>query len=51
MEGPADTLSYFIAGYVVIFSIMLVYLTSLIVRYRNLRQEEEVLMTMEEKDS
>lgn len=43
MEGPANTLNYMIAGYAVIFGVMLIYLASLVVRWRNLRQEEEIL--------
>jgi len=46
--GPADTLGYMIAGYVVIFGSMLLYLISLIVRRRNLTQDLEVLQEMDE---
>ncbi len=49
MEGPANTVSYFTAGYVVIFGTMLVYLVSLIVRWRNLRQDEKLLQELEKK--
>ena len=42
-EAPANTNVYFIAGYAVIFGTMLIYLISLIVRRRNLRQEYELL--------
>lgn len=49
MEGPADTLSYMIAGYAVIFGIMIVYLASLIIRWRNLRQDEELLEQLDKK--
>lgn len=49
MEGPADTLSYMIAGYGVIFGIMLVYLASLVIRWRNLRQDEEMLEELEKR--
>ena len=42
-EGPADTTSYMIAGYAVIFGVMLLYLISLIVRQRNLQKDLEVL--------
>jgi uncharacterized membrane protein YecN with MAPEG domain len=38
-----------IAGYAVIFGIMLIYLASLIVRRRNLRQDEETLQELEQK--
>lgn len=49
MEGPANTLNYMIAGYVVIFGIMIVYLASLIIRWRNLRQDEELLEQLDKK--
>ena len=42
-EGPADTTNFMIAGYVVIFGVMLVYLVSLLVRQRNLQKDLEVL--------
>ncbi len=42
-EGPANTTSYMIAGYAVIFGIMLIYLISLLVRQRNLQKDMEVL--------
>ncbi|MBU0510390.1 MAG: hypothetical protein KKD28_01480 [Chloroflexi bacterium] len=42
-QSPPDTLHYFIAGYVVFFSVMAIYLGSLIVRYRNLKQNLELL--------
>ena len=50
MEGPADTIGYMIAGYVVIFGVMLVYLASLVVRYRNLHQDEELLEQMDQEE-
>ncbi len=50
MEEPANTISYFAAGYAVIFGIMLIYLVSLIVRWRNLRQEEQILAELEKKE-
>ncbi len=49
MDGPANTLSYMIAGYAVIFGIMLIYLVSLVVRFRNLRQEEHLLEDLEKE--
>ena len=42
-DGPANTTSYMIAGYAVIFGIMLIYLISLLVRQRNLQKDLEVL--------
>lgn len=50
MDAPADTLTYMIAGYSVIFSIMAIYLVSLIVRWKNLRKDEELLKDLEKKD-
>jgi hypothetical protein len=46
-QGPAQTLTYMIAGYAVIFTVMIVYFGSLVVRWRNLRQEEEMLDQLE----
>ncbi len=42
-DAPANTLNYMIAGYVVIFGVMLLYLISLSVRRRNLSQDLEIL--------
>jgi hypothetical protein len=42
-EGPAQTANYFIAGYIVIFGVMALYLASLIIRRRNLRADLETL--------
>ena len=49
-DAPADTLIYMIAGYTVIFGVLLVYLVSLIVRARNLHQDEETLQEMEKTE-
>jgi hypothetical protein len=35
-QAPAETTRYMIAGYIVIFSIMLLYVLSLVIRRRNL---------------
>ena len=43
MDAPANTLNYMIAGYEVIFSIILLYLGSLWLRWRRTRQELELL--------
>jgi hypothetical protein len=40
-----------IAGYAVIFGVMLVYLVSLYIRRRNLEQDLELLKEMEEHES
>jgi len=49
-DAPANTTTYMIAGYTVIFGLMLIYLVSLIVRRRNLQQDAEMLEALEKKD-
>jgi len=49
-DAPANTTAYMIAGYAVIFGLMLIYLVSLIVRRRNLQQDSEMLESLEKKD-
>jgi len=49
-DVPANTTTYMIAGYAVIFGFMLIYLVSLIVRRRNLQQDAEMLESLEKKD-
>ncbi|MDR3577539.1 MAG: hypothetical protein P4L50_27055 [Anaerolineaceae bacterium] len=51
MNAPADTLNYMIAGYVVIFGIMIVYLASLLIRSHNLDQDEELLNELEKNQT
>lgn len=48
-DAPAQTSGYFIAGYVVIFGVMALYLASLIIRSRNLQQDMEVLNQLEDQ--
>ncbi len=43
MNSTIDTLNYFIAGYVVIFGSIIGYIVSLFIRWKNLKQEEEIL--------
>ena len=49
-QAPAETTRYMIAGYSVIFSIMLLYVISLFVRRRNLKRDLQVLNEMESKE-
>ena len=42
-QGPAETTIYMIAGYSVIFSVMLLYVASLFVRRRHLQRDLEML--------
>jgi len=48
-EGPAETTAYMIAGYSVIFGVMLVYLISLLVRRRNLLHDLDALQEIEQQ--
>jgi hypothetical protein len=50
-DAPANTTVYMVAGYTVIFGLMLIYLISLIVRRRNLQQDVEMLEALEKKDN
>jgi hypothetical protein len=50
-QGPAETTAYMIAGYAVIFGVMLIYLASLAIRRRNLEQDLEVLQELEARET
>lgn len=50
-DGPAETTNFMIAGYAVIFGVMLIYLISLNIRRRNLRQDLEMLQELENKQT
>ena len=45
-----ETTSYLIAGYTVIFGGMAIYLVSLFIRFRNLRQDEKMLDEVKKKE-
>ncbi len=47
-QGPAETTSYMIFGYAVIFGSMFLYFLSLVSRWRNLKKDEELLRDLEE---
>jgi CcmD family protein len=49
LDSTPDTSGYMIAGYAVIFGVMLVYLVSLAVRSHNLKQELRALEDLEHK--
>jgi len=49
MDTPANTMVYFVAGYAVIFGVMLIYVVSLVVRHRNLTQERQMLEELEKE--
>jgi hypothetical protein len=45
-----DTTNYMILGYVVFTVVMAIYLASLYIRFRNLKQDLEVLEELEEQE-
>ena len=45
--GPADTTSYMIAGFAVIFGVMSLYVLSLVIRKRNLEKDLELLAELD----
>ena len=47
LQEAAQTTNYMIAGYVVIFGTMLIYVVSLILRRRSLEQDAQVLTELE----
>jgi len=49
-EAPADTTTFMIAGYAVIFGVMLLYILSLNIRKRNLERDLEVLQEIETEE-
>ena len=48
--APAETTPYMIAGYSVIFGIMLIYIISLIVRNRNLKRAMQSLRELDQQE-
>ena len=49
LQAPAEKTRYMIAGYSVIFGVMFLYIVSLIVRSRKLKQELETLKELEQE--
>ena len=48
-DPTPDTSIYMAAGYIIIFTIMLLYLISLVVRNRNLKQDLEAFKDLDKK--
>lgn len=48
-EPPPNTSGYMIAGYVIFFVVMAIYLASLFIRWRNLNQDLRMLEEMEKE--
>ena len=50
MDFVPETTTFLIAGYGVIMVGMIIYLVSLVLRFRNLRQDERMLEDLEKKE-
>jgi hypothetical protein len=48
-QGPAQTTNYMIAGYTVIFGVILFYVLSLYLRDRNLQRDLDTLQELDNK--
>ena len=48
-QPSADTLSYMLAGYGVIFGVVVAYLVSLVVRWKSLQQDEQMLEQLDDE--
>ena len=48
-DHPAETTGYMLAGYAVIFGVMLIYLASLVLRSRSLSQDLELLEDLQDE--
>ena len=50
-EAPAETTNYMIFGFVVIFGVMLLYVISLYLRQRNLKQDLALIEDLQEEQT
>jgi len=49
-QTPPDTSGFMIAGFVVFFGVMLIYLVSYFVRFKNLKADLDVLQEIENEE-
>lgn len=47
LETPPDTSQYMVAGYAISFAVMLIYVASLFIRFRNLNRDLSMLEEMD----
>jgi hypothetical protein len=47
LETTPDTSAYMVAGYAIAFGVMLLYVASLYIRFRNLNRDETMLEEMD----
>jgi hypothetical protein len=50
-QAPAETFNYMVFGFSVILSVLLLYILSLVVRFRNLKRDLMVLKEVDAKGS
>jgi hypothetical protein len=50
MDVTPDTMNFMLLGYAVIFGVMALYLVTLMVRFRNLHDDERTLDEVEKKE-
>ena len=48
-DPTPDTSSYMIVGYIIAFAVMGMYVASLVIRWRNLNQDQQLLEEMEKE--
>ena len=51
MTGPAETFTYMLMGFIVILGVLGLYLFSIGIRIRNLHRDQEVLASLEARES
>jgi len=49
LETPPDTSQYMVAGYVIAFGVMLIYVVSMFIRSRNLKRDLSMLEEMDKE--
>jgi hypothetical protein len=49
LNAPADTTGYYIAGYAIFFTVMILYLATFIIRSKNLKLEYELLTELDQE--
>ena len=50
LQVPAETFNYMVMGYAFILGVLSLYIVSIIVRFRKLRQEAEMLREVETEE-
>lgn len=50
LETPPDTSQYMIIGYAIAFGVMVIYVASLYIRFRNLNRDMSMLEDMDENN-